>query len=326
MALRKPGLMPGDVTGDDIVDNSITGQQIDESSVMAEALGTIETNTDKVLKPDGLGGLLWDDAPSAVDVNAIHVNEDGEIYGITKKTVPVDADVLVMEDSEASFAKKRLSWLRIKEGIKAYTDTLYSETDEKVKASSTDATAGFLGDKVDGSTIDVSSQKLTVLDSPKLEGQNLAGVRAHAPSIHGDSHLPGGGDPVTHKEPICLLPVGGYPAIIGGNQSGFLRLFQSTVGISAIEDYNKVRMPKCKVLSICGRVIGEGSTLTLRVRLNGLDTSLVGTVSDPGVFKIIGDGPIDFNEANELSVSFSTSAGSGKSVAGLVVEYSQEVI
>lgn len=42
------------------------------------------------------------------DTNAVHVSTGSEISGITAKTVPVDADLLVIEDSAASNAKKSL--------------------------------------------------------------------------------------------------------------------------------------------------------------------------------------------------------------------------
>jgi len=44
-----------------------------------------------------------------VDTNAIHKSTDGEIYGITVKTPPVGSDVLLMEDSAASWAKKKVT-------------------------------------------------------------------------------------------------------------------------------------------------------------------------------------------------------------------------
>lgn len=42
------------------------------------------------------------------DVNAIHVNEDNEITGITEKVTPVASDLLVIEDSASGFIKKRI--------------------------------------------------------------------------------------------------------------------------------------------------------------------------------------------------------------------------
>jgi hypothetical protein len=43
-----------------------------------------------------------------VDTTAIHDNVDDEIVAVTEKVTPVDADVLLIEDSAASYAKKRV--------------------------------------------------------------------------------------------------------------------------------------------------------------------------------------------------------------------------
>ena len=53
----------------------------------------------------------------------------GEIYALTNKATPVDADLVVIEDSETSptaYLKKKLSWTNIKATLKSYFDTLYS--------------------------------------------------------------------------------------------------------------------------------------------------------------------------------------------------------
>ena len=59
--------------------------------------------------PGQYSALHWA-AKAAADnpVNAIHDNIDGEIKLVTEKAAPVGADLLLIEDSEASDAKKRL--------------------------------------------------------------------------------------------------------------------------------------------------------------------------------------------------------------------------
>lgn len=47
--------------------------------------------------------------PTGSDSNAIHVNASGEINGLTVKSSPVSADLLVIEDSAASYAKKKVT-------------------------------------------------------------------------------------------------------------------------------------------------------------------------------------------------------------------------
>lgn len=66
---------------------------------------------------------------SGTDPNAIHINTAGEISGATAKITPVDADLVVIEDSATiptAFGKKKLSWTNIKATLKAYFDTLYA--------------------------------------------------------------------------------------------------------------------------------------------------------------------------------------------------------
>lgn len=47
-------------------------------------------------------------ASAGADANAIHVNATSEIHGITEKTTPADNDEVVIEDSAAAYAKKRV--------------------------------------------------------------------------------------------------------------------------------------------------------------------------------------------------------------------------
>jgi len=60
------------------------------------------------------------------DGDLIDKTIDGQVNAFTNKPTPVDADVLPIEDSAATFAKKKLSWANIKATLKAYTDTLYA--------------------------------------------------------------------------------------------------------------------------------------------------------------------------------------------------------
>jgi hypothetical protein len=57
-------------------------------------------------------GLIWIDTDDQVnpnsDADAIHDNTSGEIAAVTEKTTPVSADLLLIEDSAASNAKKRV--------------------------------------------------------------------------------------------------------------------------------------------------------------------------------------------------------------------------
>jgi hypothetical protein len=70
----------------------------------------------QVLKTDGNGLLSWG-ASTSNDTNAIHDNESGEISAITLKANVVNADMLLIEDSAASNAKKRTTISDIKTAV-----------------------------------------------------------------------------------------------------------------------------------------------------------------------------------------------------------------
>ena len=67
-----------------------------------------------------------------IDADAMHDNVDGEIHAITEKTTPVDADELVIEDSEASHAKKRLQIANLPGGTD--TDAIHDNVDGEIAA------------------------------------------------------------------------------------------------------------------------------------------------------------------------------------------------
>lgn len=70
----------------------------------------------QVLKTDGNGLLSWG-ASTSNDTNAIHDNESGEISAIGLKANVVNADMLLIEDSAASNAKKRTTISDIKTAV-----------------------------------------------------------------------------------------------------------------------------------------------------------------------------------------------------------------
>lgn len=73
------------------------------------------------------------------------------ISTLTEKTTPVDADLILIEDSAASYARKKVQKINFLDG--------------KARASSGDATPDYLDGKVDGTTIEVSGDELRVLPS-----------------------------------------------------------------------------------------------------------------------------------------------------------------
>ncbi len=66
------------------------------------------------------------DVTTCSDADAIHKSVSSEISSITEKTAPVDNDITIIEDSAASYAKKKLTWSNIKTALKSYFDGLYA--------------------------------------------------------------------------------------------------------------------------------------------------------------------------------------------------------
>jgi hypothetical protein len=52
--------------------------------------------------------VFWIPPATATDADAIHDNVANEISAITEKTVPADADLVIIEDSAASYVKKKV--------------------------------------------------------------------------------------------------------------------------------------------------------------------------------------------------------------------------
>lgn len=83
------------------------------------AVGAIDTGTDDAgfvtalkLKDSGVLNLAW----------------SGEVNGLSAKSPIVDNDLLMIEDSAASYGKKKLLWSALKSTAKTYFDTLYAST------------------------------------------------------------------------------------------------------------------------------------------------------------------------------------------------------
>lgn len=87
---------------------------------------TGELGATKFLREDGDGTSSWQ-TPSGVDITALHKATAAEISALTDKATPVDADVILGENSAgAAWTKIKLSWTNIKATLKTYFDTLYA--------------------------------------------------------------------------------------------------------------------------------------------------------------------------------------------------------
>ena len=85
-------------------------------------------------------------APSSTDTNAIHKTTAAEISAMTDKATPVDADVLMIEDSATTptaFGKKKVTFLSIYNYLKSKFDLIYfkiTDFDVNVASSAVDIT------------------------------------------------------------------------------------------------------------------------------------------------------------------------------------------
>lgn len=90
--------------------------------ILADGEWGYETDTGKLKLGNGTG--LWSTLPYLIgDVDAIHDNIASEIHAITQKTPPVANDELLIEDSAAAYAKKRV--LVSEFSLASHTHTYY---------------------------------------------------------------------------------------------------------------------------------------------------------------------------------------------------------
>lgn len=94
------------------------------SKIRHEQINSESATDGHVLTADGAGGTAWEAPPGGTDADAIHDNVSGEISALTEKVTPVDADLLLIEDSEDTNSKKKIQIgsLPTDAGASAFTD------------------------------------------------------------------------------------------------------------------------------------------------------------------------------------------------------------
>lgn len=108
-------------------------------------------------------GKIAYDHSKAAHAPANADNTQAAIAAAAAKTTPVDADVLPLLDSAASWAVKKLSWANIKAALKAYLDTLYSAIGHTHAASTitSTATGDVAATNVQAAIAELASEKLS---------------------------------------------------------------------------------------------------------------------------------------------------------------------
>lgn len=100
------------------------------------------------------------------DPNAIHDNVAGEIDAITEKATPVDADLVIIEDSEDSFNKKSVQVGNLPGGsgpsgdVPPWVSHLYVPDDTPLVAQEFDGSSGYTKVEPSGTTNDVEARSL----------------------------------------------------------------------------------------------------------------------------------------------------------------------
>jgi hypothetical protein len=107
--------------------------------------------------------------------NAIHTNIDNEIANITEKAAIVDADLILIEDSEAANAKKRVQVTNIVDSLAAEIEVIKPKytSAEAIAAVEGEATLDLTGDVnlVDGKTLSLGTD-----DDLSLSHSGVAGT------------------------------------------------------------------------------------------------------------------------------------------------------
>jgi len=107
----------GDVTFDDANFDRFLDGLDEETDDLQDALDMIDQQAVEVVESGTeptttYPGLVWLDTSTSGggldDPDAIHDNETEEIHAVTEKATPVAADEVLIEDSAASYAKKRV--------------------------------------------------------------------------------------------------------------------------------------------------------------------------------------------------------------------------
>jgi hypothetical protein len=98
--------LPGGGDADAIHDN--VGGEINAVAEKASPIGDDEILIEDSAASYAKKKVKITNLPGGADADAIHDNTSGEIHAITEKATPVDADEIVIEDSAASYAKKRV--------------------------------------------------------------------------------------------------------------------------------------------------------------------------------------------------------------------------
>jgi hypothetical protein len=97
------------VGNDSRLSNDRTASGIRTATTVVDVSAATAPIAGKVLTATSGTAATWQTPSGSVDANALHVNAGSEISALTAKATPVSADMLVIEDSAAANAKKKIT-------------------------------------------------------------------------------------------------------------------------------------------------------------------------------------------------------------------------
>jgi hypothetical protein len=156
------------------------------------------TDTERAITPATLNGTTV----AGIDSSAIHDDAAGEINAITEKASPVGADVIVIEDSAAAYAKKRVQITNLPSGAPPPHATSHQNGGSDEVATATPAAnaipkAGAGGD-LDGGWLPYGAAADTA-----CEGNDSRLSDSRTPTTHASSHQNGGSDEIATASPAA---------------------------------------------------------------------------------------------------------------------------
>jgi hypothetical protein len=169
--------------GDEISVAGLSGLLADEQYSAIQDGGVPETdegglahtlNFGSNLSVTGISsGVVTVTSVGGSDATAIHTDANNEISGVTEKASPVGADIVVIEDSAATYVKKKVQLSNLPGGI--------SLEDEGVAVTGTPhSTLNFVGDTVTATNVDGSEATITVASFGTSAGTISEGDHDHA--------------------------------------------------------------------------------------------------------------------------------------------------
>jgi len=164
----------------DLASDSVAGRWLKMSSILTDhsLLNNLLGNGEYHLSLAERDKLLGIETGAQV-TNAANITT--ALNGTATDTTPLDADLIPMLDSSASFGLRKISWTSIKAFLKTYFDTLYDMTAAKARANHT-------GTQTASTISDFSAAALTAApaETAATTGTLIAGATAKATPVDAD--------------------------------------------------------------------------------------------------------------------------------------------